>query len=286
VAKTFTLKELARFDGKDGRAAYVAVDGTVYDLSASSLWPEGEHVFCELGARGGHDLSSEIKYAPSNMRSKLAEMPVAGHVAPATNRSRPATQIGLIALSVVLLAVPFIAMGLNGFGVAPASLAALRTLALVAFTLLFVDLSIGAFRPLLTHVYKARPLQRTHAGIGMSAFALALVHGSLILNLGVRGYPRVWLLGPTVLVLLLAVITTALNRRRLRNAWRWVHRLNYVLFGLIIGHAYILGFSLITQPFMRVIFLVYAALAAAGLGYRVQLLARRPKAPPRPVAKD
>ena len=74
------------------------------------------------------------------------------------------------------------------------------------------------------------------------------------------------------------MIATALNRRRLRLVWRWIHRLNYVLFGLIIGHAFALGYNLATQPFMKVIFLVYAAVAAIGFGYRLFQLVRRPKA--------
>jgi DMSO/TMAO reductase YedYZ heme-binding membrane subunit len=178
--------------------------------------------------------------------------------------------------------VPFIAMGLNGFGVPPTSLITLRTLALVAFTLLFIDVVVGAYRPLFTRVYKARPLQRAHAVVGGTAFVLALVHGILMLNLGIAGYPWQVKLGFTVLALLFVVIATALNRKRLPLAWRWIHRLNYVLFGLIIGHAFALGYNLATQPFMKVIFLVYAAVAAIGFGYRLFQLVRRLKAPARP----
>lgn len=39
--KTFTLEELAKYDGKDGRPAYVVVDGLVYDLS--SVFYQGMH---------------------------------------------------------------------------------------------------------------------------------------------------------------------------------------------------------------------------------------------------
>ncbi len=76
--QTFTLEELAQFDGKDGRPAYVAVDGIVYDVSASLSWPEGTHSRCNLGASAGRDLSELIKQAPANMRGLLARMPVVG----------------------------------------------------------------------------------------------------------------------------------------------------------------------------------------------------------------
>ena len=33
-----TLEELAKFNGKDGNPAYVAVDGIIYDVSASPAW--------------------------------------------------------------------------------------------------------------------------------------------------------------------------------------------------------------------------------------------------------
>lgn len=37
----FTPETLAAFDGKDGRAAYVAVNGIVYDVT--DKWKDGEH---------------------------------------------------------------------------------------------------------------------------------------------------------------------------------------------------------------------------------------------------
>ena len=77
-AEVFTLTELAQFDGSDGRAAYVAVDGVVYDVSASARWSGGRHSACNLGAMAGQDLSELIARAPGNMRSLLAKMPVVG----------------------------------------------------------------------------------------------------------------------------------------------------------------------------------------------------------------
>jgi predicted heme/steroid binding protein len=81
TGRTFTLDELAEFDGKDGRPAYVAVDGVVYDVSASARWPEGRHFPCGLDSTAGRDLSDLIKQAPANMRSLLERMPVVGSLA-------------------------------------------------------------------------------------------------------------------------------------------------------------------------------------------------------------
>jgi len=54
IAHIFTKEELSFHDGKDGRPAYVAVDGLVYDLS--SIYKNGTH----HGYEAGLDLSEEF----------------------------------------------------------------------------------------------------------------------------------------------------------------------------------------------------------------------------------
>ena len=78
--QVFTVDDLARFDGMDGRAAYVAVDGVVYDVSDSRMWPEGKHSACGLGAVAGRDLSEVLEKAPSNMRALIEQMPAVGRL--------------------------------------------------------------------------------------------------------------------------------------------------------------------------------------------------------------
>ncbi|MCE5190462.1 MAG: cytochrome B5 [Actinomycetia bacterium] len=41
--KEFTLEDLKQFDGREGRRAYVAYKGMVYDLTESSMWIDGDH---------------------------------------------------------------------------------------------------------------------------------------------------------------------------------------------------------------------------------------------------
>jgi predicted heme/steroid binding protein len=53
----FTLEELAKFDGKEGRSAYVAYNGKVYDVTGANLWFEGNH----LGEHeAGRDLTEAL----------------------------------------------------------------------------------------------------------------------------------------------------------------------------------------------------------------------------------
>ena len=52
--KEFTTEELAKYNGKNGQAAYIAVDGVVYD--ASMFFTNGSH----HGATAGSDVTTSF----------------------------------------------------------------------------------------------------------------------------------------------------------------------------------------------------------------------------------
>ena len=59
--KEFTSEELLSFNGKDGNPTYIALQGKVYDLSKSQLWPKGLHMNRHTS---GKNLSADISAAP------------------------------------------------------------------------------------------------------------------------------------------------------------------------------------------------------------------------------
>lgn len=66
---TFTLQELSKFDGKGGNPAYVAVNGTVYDVTNNATWAAATH----FGLTAGKDLTNEFAscHAGQPILSKL-----------------------------------------------------------------------------------------------------------------------------------------------------------------------------------------------------------------------
>jgi predicted heme/steroid binding protein len=59
--RKFTLDELKQYDGKEGRPAYIAFNGKVYDVTESFMWADGDHQGQHVA---GKDLSSEMGMAP------------------------------------------------------------------------------------------------------------------------------------------------------------------------------------------------------------------------------
>jgi predicted heme/steroid binding protein len=59
--RKFTLEELKQYDGGDGRPAYIAYKGKVYDVTDSFLWIDGDH---QGQHAAGKDLTEDMALAP------------------------------------------------------------------------------------------------------------------------------------------------------------------------------------------------------------------------------
>jgi predicted heme/steroid binding protein len=68
-----TVEELAAYNGKDGKPAYVAVNGVIYDVTNVPAWQNGMH----KGNVAGNDLTEAIKKSPHG-ESVLKNLPVVG----------------------------------------------------------------------------------------------------------------------------------------------------------------------------------------------------------------
>lgn len=72
--RSFTLQELADYDGSGGKAAYVAVGGQVYDVSNLIGWAGGTH----FGLYAGKDLSDVFMGCHHGMIEILKDVPQVG----------------------------------------------------------------------------------------------------------------------------------------------------------------------------------------------------------------
>jgi predicted heme/steroid binding protein len=77
--KKFTLEELKQYNGRDGRPAYFAYKGKVYDATESFLWTDGDH---QGQHEAGRDITNEMASAPHGEemleRVKLAGVLIVG----------------------------------------------------------------------------------------------------------------------------------------------------------------------------------------------------------------
>jgi pyruvate ferredoxin oxidoreductase beta subunit len=76
VSKKFTLEELAKCDGKEGRPAYVAYKGKVYNVTDNAMWTDGDHMGMH---EPGKDLTSDMEDAPHE-EDNILDMPVVGEL--------------------------------------------------------------------------------------------------------------------------------------------------------------------------------------------------------------
>ncbi|WP_142412881.1 cytochrome b5 domain-containing protein [Hathewaya massiliensis] len=72
--KQFTLNELAKFDGAEGRPAYIAINGVVYDVSFNPAWGGGTH----FGVKAGQDLTTQFMSCHGGDMTILNKLPKVG----------------------------------------------------------------------------------------------------------------------------------------------------------------------------------------------------------------
>ena len=122
-----------------------------------------------------------------------------------------------------------------------------RAAGLFAFTLIFIQIVLGSGRDLLSQIYPASDIIKIHRLIGKIAFALVLAHPLLIIitpNLFFTFWQQDSLaisLGITALVLILITVPTAIWAANIGLSWIKIHRLNYLVFALIIIHSRRIG---------------------------------------------
>lgn len=80
-----TSEDLATFDGKDGRPAYFAFEGKIYDATQSKLWKQGVH----MGRHNaGNDLTEALSLAPHGS-DKVTAMTAVGELIASGPRKVP-----------------------------------------------------------------------------------------------------------------------------------------------------------------------------------------------------
>ncbi len=170
---------------------------------------------------------------------------------------------------------------------------AVRLLALSAFTLIRWQILTGVLMRPLRKLFRPKAIWKIHRWLGEAAFAVVVGHAYLVLGFGIfkAGLVRItfrdlWasgdalhrsalVLGIANLGLISTTVVTALLMRALRKFWRQVHYLNYLAFAVVLFHGLTLGTDVRNSWWVTVLFIVYGALGAGALGWRLIGVSRR-----------
>lgn len=150
---------------------------------------------------------------------------------------------------------------------------------LLAFTLVWSQIMLGAFMRPLTKLYPK--VLRLHIAFGLLTFTFALLH-PLLLIVGYTpasyfGYTfvapelksAVFLGQGALLLLLLGVLAGLLrNWKPLQRVWRWFHFSHYLVFFLVFFHSMRLGTDLSITPYLRGLWLFFFVTVVVAIMYR------------------
>ncbi len=76
--KKISKQELEESNGKDGKPAYFAYKGKVYEVTDSAMWIDGEHMGMH---QAGKDLTEELEMAP-HREENFEKVKFVGELAP------------------------------------------------------------------------------------------------------------------------------------------------------------------------------------------------------------
>ena len=185
-----------------------------------------------------------------------------------TAASRTAARVLLALAGLAVLALPAVAVVTSGTATIDPLWTALRLASLEGFALILISILAGAWRPLLGRLFRPIAIQRLHRYGGVTGICLVIGHAVMLLVFGTVGYrPAFFWLGPVALGLLLVATATWVVRRGLRRSWRWIHRLNYLVFVVAVLHGANLGTDLQNGSWLRVWMVVCVVLAVLAFVY-------------------
>ncbi len=99
-----TPEELASYDGKEGRPAFFAYEGKLYDATASRLWKQGVH----MGRHNaGQDLTQALLLAPHGF-DKVASLPEAGRLLAQASGKAPLHERVFLFMAYLNLSIVFL----------------------------------------------------------------------------------------------------------------------------------------------------------------------------------
>jgi hypothetical protein len=146
----------------------------------------------------------------------------------------------------------------------------LRLAGLLAFTLIILQIGLGAFMLFLRQYFGSWVL-KLHISQGLAAFTLAWAH--YLVNkffLGFTNGPyQLW--GKIGLLIMCISVAAGLLRTRpwIAKYWRLIHRLNYVLFAMIWYHSWNLGSDVRLWP-MRGLYYLAPIVVVAAIVYKAR----------------
>jgi predicted heme/steroid binding protein len=211
-SRLFTLEELAGYTGQDGKPAYIAVDGVVYDMTKVPEWMGGMHI----GYAAGHDVTEILNTIAPHGRELLEGIPIVGRLA-GTEDTPPAAISPFQRLRPRLVSI---------LGIVNAILAIIGG---ALFSLRRIN-RYGFSNKNATIKRLLKPLSKAHPYIGTTLVITALIHGMLALGtlLKLHTGPVAWV----VLVLMMGLAT--IGKRYKFRYWLKLHRGLAIVFVIMI----------------------------------------------------